>query len=81
MLVKASHIRPPFGMKIDLGKHDPGDAGADSKGAAAKETQRLRKRLIALQEKLYAEGKRSLLIVLQAMDTGARTQQSAFPAA
>lgn len=34
-------------------------------------------RLKGYQERLFAEGKQSLLIVLQAMDTGARTARCA----
>jgi len=37
-----------------------------------KETEKLSQRLINLQRRLYAENQRSLLIVLQAMDTGGK---------
>jgi len=40
--------------------------------AAAERTERLRHALDALQERLYAEGTRAVLIVLQAMDTGGK---------
>jgi PPK2 family polyphosphate:nucleotide phosphotransferase len=39
---------------------------------AAKEIKHDRQRLRALQELLYADGKRSLLLILQAMDTGGK---------
>lgn len=47
------------------------DAGLDKK-EAKKETSKLLKRLDELQERLYAEGKQSVLLVLQAMDTAGK---------
>jgi polyphosphate kinase 2 (PPK2 family) len=44
----------------------------DEKEEASPRLQKLRKRLSELQESLYAEHTRSLLIVLQAMDTGGK---------
>lgn len=43
-----------------------------SKGEARDITKQNRERMIELQERLYAEGKQSLLLVLQAMDTGGK---------
>lgn len=43
-----------------------------SKEASLKPLEKLRERLFALQEALYAEHKRSVLIVFQAMDTGGK---------
>lgn len=48
-------------------KHNP-----DDRDEATPRLEALRKRLAELQELLYAEHKRSLLIVLQAMDTGGK---------
>jgi PPK2 family polyphosphate:nucleotide phosphotransferase len=48
-------------------KHSP-----DDRDEATPRLQELRERLTELQELLYAEHKRSLLIVLQAMDTGGK---------
>lgn len=61
-------------QKIDLGKWDPADAGAfdGDKKAGEAATKKLNKRLEALQELLYAEGKHKVLIVLQAMDSGGK---------
>lgn len=62
------------GKKIDISKLDPdGESSIDIKKQASKEeTEKLTKKLDELQEKLYAEHKHKLLIVLQAMDTGGK---------
>ena len=39
---------------------------------AEERVEKLRERLLELQQRLYAEHKRSLLIVIQAMDTGGK---------
>jgi PPK2 family polyphosphate:nucleotide phosphotransferase len=61
------------GTKVDLEQHDP-DAhdGFRKKKHAKAELERQRDRIRALQERLYAGSQRSLLIVLQAMDTGGK---------
>jgi len=60
------------GTRFDLGAVDTGaDGGLDkdwAKNALAKE----RERIVALQERLYAERARSLLLVFQAIDTGGK---------
>jgi PPK2 family polyphosphate:nucleotide phosphotransferase len=58
--------------KIDLAKVDAEDCAKYTKDSAAKEYETLQKRLQELQERLYADGKNGLLIVLQAMDTGGK---------
>ncbi len=61
------------GSKVRLARHDPDDtAGIRSKAAARAATQKNLQRLSELQYLLYAESKRSLLIVLQAMDAGGK---------
>jgi PPK2 family polyphosphate:nucleotide phosphotransferase len=65
-----SVVRP--GTKFKLAAIDPGAKGAESKEVAAKQIDKLRDRLGELQEALYAEHKRSLLVVIQAMDTGGK---------
>ncbi len=61
------------GKKFRLAKCDPADtAGYKDKDEAAKETEKLTKRLDHLQEVLYAEHKRSLLIVLQGIDAAGK---------
>lgn len=59
---------------IDLSQWDPADHSAfeGDKTAGREATKKLNKRLEALQELLYAEGKHKVLIVLQAMDTGGK---------
>ncbi|MCO5176053.1 MAG: polyphosphate kinase 2 family protein [Thermomicrobiales bacterium] len=61
------------GERVKLDSIDPDDTGdVENKKAAKKELKKLTKRLIALQERLYAEDKQSLLVVLQALDTGGK---------
>ena len=57
----------------------PGDKGNERK-AGENATRRLRERLRELQDRLHAEGSRSVLLVLQAMDTGGKdgTVKSVF---
>jgi PPK2 family polyphosphate:nucleotide phosphotransferase len=44
----------------------------DDRSAAEDEFEQLREEMIELQNRLYAEGRRSLLVVLQAMDAGGK---------
>jgi PPK2 family polyphosphate:nucleotide phosphotransferase len=61
------------GTRVNLADYDPGHTGAYQDKAAAKaELKRNGERLQELQEVLWAEGKHSLLIVLQAMDAGGK---------
>jgi len=61
------------GQKTHLVARDPNDTGdfAD-KSEARKALKQARKELVELQERLYAEDKHKVLIVLQAMDTGGK---------
>ena len=66
-------FRAEPGKKVDLSDHDPGyrrdfDGRKDAKSALKKNVERLRE----LQYLLYAEDRRALLIVLQAMDAGGK---------
>lgn len=65
-------VAVPHGATFDLTSVDPRDVGGWEKTAAEEELRRLRGRISDLQERLYAERKRSLLIVLQAIDTGGK---------
>jgi PPK2 family polyphosphate:nucleotide phosphotransferase len=67
-------LRIAPGAAVDLASIDPSSTpGAPGDKAATKEaTKALTERLGELQERLYAEGSRSLLVVLQAMDTGGK---------
>jgi PPK2 family polyphosphate:nucleotide phosphotransferase len=57
---------------LDLAKHDPGETFGWDKEAAKAELAVEVTRLAELQKVLYAEGTRSLLVVLQAMDAGGK---------
>jgi PPK2 family polyphosphate:nucleotide phosphotransferase len=61
------------GTKVKLHKIDPGYIDPEvTEKDALKETKKLCKRLRKVQASLYSEKKRSLLIVLQALDTGGK---------
>ena len=60
------------GRKIRLSKIDPDAAGGFKKEAALARFLRLREKISQLQEILYAEHRRSLLLIFQAMDTGGK---------
>ncbi len=61
------------GARVKLAQVDPAFKGRhESHEDAAVEIERYRKRLWELQELLYVEHRRSLLVCLQAMDTGGK---------
>jgi PPK2 family polyphosphate:nucleotide phosphotransferase len=65
------------GSKLDLSQCDPGDTGDYKKNGQGKEeakaiTEKLIGKLDELQERLFANGNRALLIVLQGMDTSGK---------
>jgi PPK2 family polyphosphate:nucleotide phosphotransferase len=61
------------GTRVDLNAIDPNEQGKfTGKKQAKKALKQLREDLIALQERFYAWDKRSILLVLQAMDTGGK---------
>jgi PPK2 family polyphosphate:nucleotide phosphotransferase len=61
------------GKKFKLSKIDTNDKGDfDSREEAEEKSAKNLKKLAELQEVLYAESKRSLLVVLQAMDAGGK---------
>ena len=72
--MESERWRVPAGGRVDLAAVDPAatDGGPDEKQAAKKVLHDLRKRLVELQARLYAEGDRALLVVLQAMDAGGK---------
>ena len=59
--------------RVSLADHDP-DAtpGVKNEAPARRDSAEMAGRLFKLQERLHAEGRRSLLVVLQAMDTGGK---------
>lgn len=65
-------LRPEPGSTVRLKDYDPDDCDGVDKDAAAEEIARLQERMQSLQERLYAEGKQALLVVLQAMDAGGK---------
>lgn len=72
----AGRFRVPYAPKgrVDLSRLDPGRTpGMNRQKEKAKDRlSEDQEELDALQQRLYAEGKRSVLIVLQAMDTGGK---------
>ena len=70
MSMKRYRIKP--GSKVDLSDFDPGStAGFSHKDASAKLLD-LNRRLETLQEALWAEHRRKVLVVLQGMDTSGK---------
>jgi PPK2 family polyphosphate:nucleotide phosphotransferase len=67
-----AHYRVDPGTHLHLAPLDPDDTGKWNKAKAKKSVEEDRERIDTLQEKLYAEAKQSLLIVLQATDTGGK---------
>src|SRR5437879_8395455 len=65
-------IKP--GRKVVLDDYDPNDtSGLEGKDQDEKEeSKKLNEKLREPQEKLYAEHKKKVLVVLQAMDTGGK---------
>ncbi len=73
--MKRYRIKP--GSRLSLKAFDPDDTGEykkndNGKASAKAETEQLITRVSKLQERLYANGSRSLLIVLQGMDTSGK---------
>ena len=60
------------GSKVDLHKICPDDAGEWNKEDAELQREALSARLAVIQEVLYAESRRSFLVIFQAMDTGGK---------
>ena len=60
------------GHEIRLAKIDPAETAGLSKSDSAERISCLREKLAELQEALYAEHQRSVLIVVQGMDTSGK---------
>lgn len=71
-MTKSQPLHPPIGKPVRLADYAPDYTGDFEKDAAKDQTKANRDRLHDLQEILYAEHKRALLIVLQAMDAGGK---------
>lgn len=65
-------VVPKFGEKVKLGDFDPGYTGGMDKDEAKEAIESLRARLNDLQDMLYADGRFSMLVILQAIDTGGK---------
>lgn len=70
--MKSAAVKARPADKIRLSKIDPGDTGGMNKKEACTRFHELREEISLLQEKLFAEHERSLLILFQAMDTGGK---------
>jgi PPK2 family polyphosphate:nucleotide phosphotransferase len=66
------HLVPPFGQDVHLSDYDPGYTEDLIKDEALELERRYEARLAELQDMLYAQSKRSLLVVFQAMDAGGK---------
>jgi PPK2 family polyphosphate:nucleotide phosphotransferase len=64
------HTLPPTGL--DLAEVPTREDGGWEKADGKDEVRRQRKRIIGLQQRLWAESRQSLLVVLQAMDSGGK---------
>jgi polyphosphate kinase 2 (PPK2 family) len=61
------------GSAADLERRDPRDTlGLPGKGEAKEQLAALLEELSSLQERLYAEGKRSVLLILQGLDASGK---------
>src|SRR5216684_1203994 len=69
--LKTSVVTVFPGQKIRLSEIDP-DTGGVTTSKALERFPKLREEISLLQEKLFAEHERSLLILFQAMDTGGK---------
>lgn len=70
--LKPDDYRVKPGDKADVRKRPTRYEGPIDKDEGREEFEKLSERMVELQEKLYAEGKRSLLVVLQAMDAAGK---------
>jgi PPK2 family polyphosphate:nucleotide phosphotransferase len=69
----AARFRIPPGRRAHLARRDPADASAFPDRKAAEEQGKADAEAIdALQDRLYAEGRRALLVVLQGVDTAGK---------
>ena len=65
-------FRIPPGSRVRLSDFDPNFKGRHSKEKALAKIEVLREKMSDLQQKLFAERKRSLLVCLQALDAGGK---------
>jgi PPK2 family polyphosphate:nucleotide phosphotransferase len=72
MKLDTNLFRVQPGSRVKLSHHAPADVGGWSHEKASERFQELHRRLVELQELLYADGRFALLTVLQAMDGGGK---------
>jgi PPK2 family polyphosphate:nucleotide phosphotransferase len=65
-------LRVPAGSRVDLSKVDPAATHGHSKESAAAELEAGLARLTDLQDRLWAEGKHRVLVVLQGIDAAGK---------
>ena len=68
----SSDLRVEPGTPARIAERDPGDTLGLDKAEAREELRALHERLDVLQQRLYAEGTRSLLLVLQGLDASGK---------
>src|SRR3954469_24116413 len=67
------HYRIKPGHRVTLAEFDPREQpGFDDKSTTKSDTAEIATEIDTLQDRLYAEGKRSLLVILQGMDTSGK---------
>lgn len=71
-MLDTNSFRPHTLSRINLDHIDPEEDAGWDKARAQEAIDALQERMQSLQERLFAEGKQSLLIVMQAMDTGGK---------
>jgi PPK2 family polyphosphate:nucleotide phosphotransferase len=70
--MEADRYRVPPDTKVSLDDWDPDDDGGLQKFAGEASTAALNAELSRLQERLYADGRHRVLVVLQAIDSGGK---------
>ena len=69
---RVQHFRIAPGRRIRLEDFDPAETGKYNKSEAYEKLEELRDKMNDLQQRLFAERRRSLLICLQALDAGGK---------
>ncbi|MEI7547861.1 MAG: polyphosphate kinase 2 family protein [Actinomycetota bacterium] len=69
---RVTALRIPPGTRVQLRRYDTADTLGWHKEAAKRELEKVKLRLEVLQQRLFAEERRSVLLVLQAMDAAGK---------
>lgn len=72
MAIDTKTFKVAGGDKIDLDNFDTSDKGDLEKESSEEILTKLKEELFSLQEKLYADNSKALLIIFQAMDSGGK---------